>query len=60
MTRKPADDSNLQKEMNMNLYLISIRSKSGTPRPALLSNGRNDDNEPIEAQVEPFLEGGHP
>jgi hypothetical protein len=48
------------KEMNMNLYLIFIRSKSGVPRPVLLTNGHNDDNEPIEAQVEPFLEGGHP
>jgi hypothetical protein len=46
--------------MNMNLYLIFIRTKSGALRPALLSTGRNDDKEPIEAQPEPFLEGGHP
>jgi len=44
------------KKMNMNLFLILfIRLKSRALRPAFPSNGRNRNNAPIEAQLEPFL-----
>jgi hypothetical protein len=48
------------KKMNMNLCLIFARMKAGAPRTAFPSSRRNHDQEPIEAQFEPFLEGGHP
>jgi hypothetical protein len=38
--------------MNMNLYLTFVRVKAGAPPTAT--------KKPIEAQFEPFLEGGHP
>jgi hypothetical protein len=40
------------KKMNMNLCLIFVPVKAGAPPTAT--------KKPIEAQFEPFLEGGHP